>query len=1139
MNKAYRSVWNASSGTWVAAPESARGKRGAGPAIATIATVVKALVVFGAGGIALPAHADDSAAGTSGVLVSNTVDQMAPASELAAQNVMLAGTLPTGSGVDLSGLNRTYNTAAYYAQVSGLADGSGSTPPSDVARATGNGSIAIGSNAYTPGSASVALGVQTYASAKDSVALGSGSVADQANTVSVGNDGSGSYVAYDASGNAYTIQNQANARRIVNLAAGQDDTDAVNVGQLRGATGLLGGGAAIAADGTVVAPSYQVQGITAHDVGTALTALDDGVNTNSAQITNLTNNIGNGTIGLVRQDPVTRAITVAAATDGSVVDFTGTAGARQLQGVAAGIADNDALNVAQLKSAGFQFDSAGSVMNAAVTYDAGSSASGSPAITLDPGTGESAYFRDSNRTEGHLPAGTVISNVANGIQDTDAANVGQVYDIMNATMPGSGVTQMQSMTMSSAQQQTGANVNTAGLNVTYNTAAYYSQVSGRGDNWGTTPPSDVARALANGAIAIGSNALTTGTAGTAVGVQAYTPANDAVALGSGSVANQANTVSVGNDGSGSYVAYDANGNAYTIQNQANTRRIVNLAAGQADTDAANVGQLRSAGIRIDTGGNVTNALVAYDDTSRAQVTLGGSGGTRITNLAAGAADLDAVNVGQLRAAGLQVDTGGNVTNAFVAYDDATKSSVTLGGANGTKITNLAAGSADSDAVNAGQLRSLASTLGGGAGVAADGTIVAPTYHMQGGTQKTVGGALDTLDSGLSSLQQQVATSGFDLVAQDPVSHTITVGASTGGNIVDFSGTAGQRVLTGVAAGQVNAMSSDAIDGAQLYAHAASVASALGGGAAVKPDGTLSAPSYTVGGATVHNVGDAITNLDGRVTQNTTAIANLQTTVTNIAGSVANAVQYDSAAHDKVTLGGTTASGTASLTNLSDATLSATSTDAVTGAQLYATNLQVATLGQAVQNVASAGSQYVAVNSSSGAAAARGASSVAVGGGASASGNASTAIGDKASATGSSSVAIGANSTATRDDTVSVGSVGNERQIANVAAGTASTDAVNVGQLNNAMGGMNSHIDDVDRSARRGIAAASALNIVTPYLPGRTTLNAGVASYRGEVALGIGVSRWNQKGTVNYNLGVSSAGGNSTIVRAGIGIVFGG
>jgi autotransporter adhesin len=89
-----------------------------------------------------------------------------------------------------------------------------------------------------------------------------------------------------------------------------------------------------------------------------------------------------------------------------------------------------------------------------------------------------------------------------------------------------------------------------------------------------------------------------------------------------------------------------------------------------------------------------------------------------------------------------------------------------------------------------------------------------------------------------------------------------------------------------------------------------------------------------------------------------------------------------------------------------------------------------------------------------------------------------------------------------------------------------------------MGNMNNTINNVDRNAAKGIASASALNIVTPYLPGRTTLNAGIANYRGYQAVGLGVSRWNEKGTINYNLGVSSSGGNSTIVRAGIGIVLG-
>jgi autotransporter adhesin len=165
-------------------------------------------------------------------------------------------------------------------------------------------------------------------------------------------------------------------------------------------------------------------------------------------------------------------------------------------------------------------------------------------------------------------------------------------------------------------------------------------------------------------------------------------------------------------------------------------------------------------------------------------------------------------------------------------------------------------------------------------------------------------------------------------------------------------------------------------------------------------------------------------------------------------------------------------------------------------------------------------------------------STAMGAGSSATGATSTAIGSNSSATGSNSVALGAGSVADRDNSVSVGSQGAERQITNVAAGTQATDAVNLGQVSGMINGVQQSINNVDRSAAKGIASASALNIVTPYLPGRTTLNAGVANYRGFQALGIGVSRWNEKGTINYNLGVSSSGGNSTIVRAGIGIVLG-
>jgi autotransporter adhesin len=52
-----------------------------------------------------------------------------------------------------------------------------------------------------------------------------------------------------------------------------------------------------------------------------------------------------------------------------------------------------------------------------------------------------------------------------------------------------------------------------------------------------------------------------------------------------------------------------------------------------------------------------------------------------------------------------------------------------------------------------------------------------------------------------------------------------------------------------------------------------------------------------------------------------------------------------------------------------------------------------------------------------------------------------------------------------------------------------------------------------------------------------TVNAGVANYRGESALGVGVSRWSDNGRVNVNAGVSAAEGDKPIVRVGIGLIF--
>jgi autotransporter adhesin len=84
-----------------------------------------------------------------------------------------------------------------------------------------------------------------------------------------------------------------------------------------------------------------------------------------------------------------------------------------------------------------------------------------------------------------------------------------------------------------------------------------------------------------------------------------------------------------------------------------------------------------------------------------------AGNKQITNVAAGTNTTDAVNKGQLDSAINSVASDvTQLSNNAVKYDTASKDKITLGGSNGTTITNLKDGAVaqgSKDAVNGGQL----------------------------------------------------------------------------------------------------------------------------------------------------------------------------------------------------------------------------------------------------------------------------------------------------------------------------------------------------------------------------------------------------------------------------------------------------
>jgi trimeric autotransporter adhesin len=651
----------------------------------------------------------------------------------------------------------------------------------------------------------------------------------------------------------------------------------------------------------------------------------------------------------------------------------------------------------------------------------------------------------------------------------------------------------------------------------------------------------------------GVNSYVLGNGNTALGAGSFVLGNNASATGS-------NSVVLGSSSDGSQ------NNVVSVGNVGTERRITHVAAGTSNTDAVNLSQLQALGARTDAGGTPTNAFAAYDTKQASVLTLAGTAGTTITNLKAGALNeqsTDAVNGAQLNATNQSVastaaNTAANAaanlsaaTASMVSYADAGKSTITLGGSGGTIISNVKAGVADQDAVNVAQLKSA--------------------------------GIVDSNGNALS-----VVT--YDTNANGSVNRSsVTLGGV---------GASSPVALHNIAAGSVSAGSTDAVNGGQLFQTEQRVANLQNGNAQTYFNTNTALRAARASGAEATAIGgNAQASANNSVALGTNAIADRDNSVsvgaagnerqiTNVAagtadtdavnvaqlksagivdqnGKSATVLTYDKTANGttdlrNVTIGQGIAGGTV-IHNVASGTLS---TDAVNVGQLDAavdrvTNVAT-TLGSffsadgnaSTEAATASGTHSVAIGAS---AIGSGANATAIGALSSAPGTSATALGAGATASAGNSVALGANSVADRANSVSVGVSGGERQIINVAPATFGTDAINLNQLNRSASSTLSlangytdqrfnstqqQINDLDRSTRKGIASASALNVVTPYLPGRTTLNAGVATYRGQAALGIGVSRWNDKGNINFNAGVSSSGSSSTIVRAGVGYVFG-
>lgn len=605
-----------------------------------------------------------------------------------------------------------------------------------------------------------------------------------------------------------------------------------------------------------------------------------------------------------------------------------------------------------------------------------------------------------------------------------------------------------------------------------------------------------------------------------VGDSAVGTANGQTLLGAEATSNQANSVALGyrsaalRGAQASYSAYGLTapqvsaGEVSVGTAGGGERQITNVAAGSVNTDAVNVAQLKGA---ISLINGVADAAVTYDldaggNPNYRRVTLGaGTGTTTIGNLAGGAVtpgSLEAVNGGQLAATNAAIasffggraafdpasgaftaplfeistiSTGGaiakglyeNATDAFAAVDGSLVNlntqitDIRNGGTkylrvNSTGTEALATG-ADSIAVGTNARATAANSIAVGAGSLADRansvSIGAAGAERQVTNMAAGTAATDAVNLGQLQASEQGALR-YDLNGDGSVNYaSATLGQS---------GTA--TTLRNLGPGQVSATSSEAINGAQLFAANQAVATHLGGGAAVNASGVLTAPTYSInnvaanGTITKGNYNDVGTAFD--------AVSNSLANVADQTGEIDKlAVKYDVDASgnvlNSVTLTGT-GTGAVKITNVAAGSILAGSSDAITGDQLFSTHSTIANyfggttayngttnvwtapkfsissiatdgtftsgdynnvtaaftavdgslkvLNQRITN-GGGGSAYLAVNSTAAAATAAGAEAVAVGPQASAAGANSVAVGNGASASAGNSVALGAGSVA--------------------------------------------------------------------------------------------------------------------------------
>ena len=321
--------------------------------------------------------------------------------------------------------------------------GTASTAVGGVSQATAKGASALGYSANATAESATALGQESVASVKDGVALGSQSKA----TTDKGVEG---YNPADSRTNTYaglagnvktstlaavSVGDGKNAtRQITGLAAGKEDTDAVNVAQLKNVNlkyaGNSGSGDVLLNNGTLNLKGEGLISTTADATGVTVKLTEGG---------NITTNADGKAVaptknGVATTDNVTQAINnsgwkVTSANNGGTTNGT----------TSEKVSPGDTVTLSAGKN--IVLDQAGKQFTYSLNKDVDLTNGGSLTIgDTKINNGGMTITGGPSVTKTGINAGNKkITNVAPGTDDTDAVNYSQIKDLRTEVKAGTGV----------------------------------------------------------------------------------------------------------------------------------------------------------------------------------------------------------------------------------------------------------------------------------------------------------------------------------------------------------------------------------------------------------------------------------------------------------------------------------------------------------------------------------------------------------------------------------------------------------------------------------------------------------------------------------------------------------------------------